>query len=66
MLRDGGIGLSVSEDQTLIVWDLASGVPRCRLALDARPYACALSADGRRAFVGDAKGNVTCFELSLL
>jgi hypothetical protein len=62
---DGRAGLSASEDRTLIVWDLAHGEARRRLALDAKPFGCALSADGRLALVGDAKGDVTCFEIVL-
>jgi WD40 repeat protein len=60
---DGRTGLSTSRDQTLIVWDLSTDNPIHRLGIDATADAVALAANGRRALVGDRKGNVTCFEI---
>ena len=59
---DGRNGLSASWDRTLIFWDLASGNLVHRLAIDATADSVALEPNGRRALVGDRKGNVTCFE----
>jgi WD40 repeat protein len=60
---DGRTGVSTSLDGTVIVWDLETGRKLHRLAIDATADAVASKPDGKRVFVGDRKGNLTCFEL---
>ena len=61
---DGKTGLSVSRDGTLIVWDIESGVELVRLLIGPL-RSCALSDDRQGVLVGDASGDVWCFDLVL-
>ena len=55
---DGRRAVSTSDDNTLRVWDLASGKELALLTADGPMAPCAVSLDGRTIVAGDATGNM--------
>lgn len=55
---DGQRAVSASYDQTLRVWDLASGRTIAVFTADAPLYSVAIAPDGRHIFAGDSRENV--------
>ena len=61
----GETAISISGDESVIVWDLNTGDCLTRLSLENRPTCCALSLDGRKVIVGEMGGNVHILSLHL-
>jgi WD40 repeat protein len=59
---DGRRALSVSDDRTLKLWDLASGQELATVTLEGALYCIALAPDGATVVARDAAGNVYCIE----
>ncbi|MEJ2750146.1 MAG: WD40 repeat domain-containing protein, partial [Anaerolineae bacterium] len=57
---DGRRAISASSDQTLKVWDLATGKELASIALDGSLSCVALANDGVTIVTGDGAGNVYC------
>ena len=54
---DGQRAVSASEDKTLKVWDLETGLPVVRFHCDASPGCCTF-AGGRKIIAGDSGGRL--------
>ncbi|HJH31809.1 MAG TPA: hypothetical protein C5S50_06455 [Methanosarcinaceae archaeon] len=55
---DGKHAISGSDDNTLRVWDIASGEIIASFSGDGFLHACAISPDGRTIVAGEASGRV--------
>jgi len=62
---DGQCAISVYYwDTTLKLWELCSGCELATFKLDAMPYCCAVSADGKTILAGDDKGFIHYIRLA--
>ncbi len=59
----GQLGISVSFDRRLCVWDTTTGAEIAHWKHDFPLWCCALSADGRIAVAGDGNGGVHLLEV---
>lgn len=60
---DGHIGLSVSQDEFLIIWDLETGELTSRIDMNIGTLGIAMSSDGRAALVGTLDNRVLLLDL---
>jgi WD40 repeat protein len=54
---DGRYLFSVSDDQTLSIWDMVSNAPAHRASLDIRPRSVMIAPDSRSLVIGGAQNN---------
>jgi WD40 repeat protein len=55
---DGSRAVSASDDKSLKVWDLASGVCLATFLADGTLFACAVTPDGRTVVTAGASGRL--------
>ena len=60
---DGRYAISISVDESLILWDLASQKILAQMSLENRPVACDFSPDGTHIVIGEIGGNVSILRI---
>jgi WD40 repeat protein len=62
---DGTRGLT-SSDQTIWLWDVATGARIASIGMDCRPYCCACTAKAETVIIGEESGRVHILRLEVL